>query len=202
MNKDNNENSKPKFEIVDKRFSRDEIDNEIEQEKDNPTSSNTIAEQVDIPSDPVSNVDNLDKTSKTEFEFVPSPSTNDLPDLDATTDISEESPDEFEDDPEMQEAMLSQLDIDLILQNTMGVAIQLAFVYLGLQPDPKTKLINQNIGKASRAINFVDFCIQIYNQSFDSKTRNELARVLQMLKMQFVQLTQPLNPEGGPNIPN
>lgn len=202
MNKDNNENSKPKFEIVDKRFSRDEIDDEIEQEKDNPSSSNTLAEQTEKPSEPKKIVESSDKKNKTEFEFVPSPITSDAPDIEPTTDTSEEAHEDFEDDSEMQEAMLSQLDIDLILQNTMGVAIQLAFVYLGLQPDPKTKLIKQNIGKASRAINFVDFCIQIYGQSFDSKTKNELGRVLQMLKMQFVQLTQPLNPEGGPNIPN
>lgn len=175
-----NDKPKPKFEIVDKRFDRDEIDNEI------------ANEPVPIIAEP-----SVSTIIESELKLVDSPEIAD--ESKSAPDITgDEEQDINPDEEDIEEAMLNQLDIDIILQNTLGVAIQLAFVYLGMQPDPKTKLIQQNIGKASRAINFVDFCIQIYSPSFDDKTKAELFRVLQMLKMQFVQITQPLNPNGGP----
>lgn len=179
----NNDKQKPKFEIIDKRYNRDEINNEIEKEEKEVVNQETEQKPA---SEPTSNKE-ATKFKSGESKTQPK---NDNTESLLDTETSQE-------EKEFEEAMLSQLDIDVILQNTLSLAIQLAFVYLGMQPDPKTKLIQQNIGKASRTINFIDFCYQLYQSSFDDRTKSEISKILQILKMQFVQITQPINPNGG-----
>lgn len=83
------------------------------------------------------------------------------------------------------------LGIDNFLKYVMSLAMALAWIYLGLQADPKTGVVAKDVAKASTCIDTIEWVYGRYKNDYSPEERAEIERVIRDLKLNYISAGAP-----------
>jgi hypothetical protein len=100
---------------------------------------------------------------------------------------------------EAQARSMAALEVGPMLQQLMAELSMRAAIHMGLMPNPYTKLITRNDAEARLAIDSFSALHEVLKPRLDAAAQREYARVLNDLRVNFVQITGTPAGGGGPS---
>ncbi|MEP0814569.1 MAG: DUF1844 domain-containing protein [bacterium] len=203
-NRNDEERERPRFVVEDKRFARDDEDEEPETPASAPASRAAETGGDTRPGD-----------ARGGFEVIGEPQK--APGEGSRLGLSEE--DERAIDEELRQAFremtpedeerlrkaareqianLSRLGIENYLRDTLNVAYMLSLQYLGLQPNLDTNLTSRDMKRAALCIDLIDFLGKRLADFLTAQEREQIAALVSALKLEFAKLPPrpPAPPKG------
>lgn len=120
--------------------------------------------------------------------------------------LTEQERDSVRDEMARQAQAVASLEVAPMLQQFLVQMSQIAAVHLGLMPNPYTQLIARNDTQARMAIDTFAAGLDVMRSELDANSAREYDRVLNDLRVNFVQITgSPIGvgaPVGGSVIAN
>lgn len=191
MSEDFENEERPKIIIVDKRFSREDDDEEELESASEPKP----AEKPPPGDEPPESVrDAFEVISEPTIPSAADPTLRDG--IGAVTDsfvdkLTPEEEERLRSTARDQFAFLSNLGIENYLKETLNVANLLCLQYLGLQSNPNTNLTTRDLKRAGLCIDVMDYLQKLLGDFISPEESTQLQSLVASLKIEYAKSPPP-----------
>lgn len=188
MSDDKERKEEETFEVIveDKRISRELIESLDSEEEGKAEAAGETAEQPKAEKQPAPEA-GAKEAAKKETPPSPPPTAGGQPSSEAEEAIAES---------QRVLEMIVQSGIEGVLLGALQQAVILAQIYLGMVPNPRTRMVERDPARASLAIDYLDWVIARLGPSLTPQERSELTTLVNQFRQRFVESFTP--PAGGP----
>lgn len=89
--------------------------------------------------------------------------------------------------PTTEQQESKPIEVDVVLSVFMNELAGIAWIKLGLQPDPMTRQLTKDIGQAKRAVDACAALAAILEPQLDAEDKRQVQNLVRDLKMNYVE---------------